>query len=151
MRAVSSPGGDLPRRYREARRDPGLAVLEGFHTLKHAIRFGADVLEVLAVDPDGLARLTTEMAPDLTDRLTELASPIPQETFAELSPSPHPTGIVALARRPVLDPAAALATPGPGPVVFLDRPTHHGNIGAVVRVAAAAGSAAVLVTGPHDP
>ena len=31
----------LVRRYRAARRDPELAVLEGFHALKHALRFGA--------------------------------------------------------------------------------------------------------------
>jgi RNA methyltransferase, TrmH family len=36
-------------------------------------------------------------------------------------------------------------------VILLDRPAHHGNIGAVVRVAAAAAAAGVLVTGAHDP
>jgi TrmH family RNA methyltransferase len=35
--------------------------------------------------------------------------------------------------------------------VLLEAPARLGNIGAVVRVAAAAGAAAVLTTGPHDP
>jgi RNA methyltransferase, TrmH family len=35
--------------------------------------------------------------------------------------------------------------------VLLEAPAHLGNLGAVVRVAAAAGAAAVLTTGPHDP
>ena len=33
-------------RFHRARRDPELAVLEGFHALKHALRFGADILEL---------------------------------------------------------------------------------------------------------
>jgi RNA methyltransferase, TrmH family len=34
---------------------------------------------------------------------------------------------------------------------MLDHPRHLGNIGAVVRVAAAAGASGVLCVGPHDP
>ncbi len=36
-------------------------------------------------------------------------------------------------------------------MILLDRPNHLGNLGAVVRVAAAAGAAGVLVTGERDP
>jgi RNA methyltransferase, TrmH family len=142
---------DLPRRYREARQDPGRAVLEGFHALKHALRFGADMLEVRATDPEALGRLVQRLAPDLADRVLELARAVDPGTFNQLSPNPHPTGVIALARRPVLDPGTILAAPGAAPVVLLDRPTHHGNMGAVIRVAAAASAAAVLTTGPHDP
>ena len=39
----------------------------------------------------------------------------------------------------------------PGRLVFLDRPRHLGNIGAVIRVAAAAGAAGVLTTGDRNP
>jgi TrmH family RNA methyltransferase len=35
--------------------------------------------------------------------------------------------------------------------VLLENPSHLGNVGAVVRAAAAAGAAAVLTTGPQDP
>ena len=73
------------------------------------------------------------------------------EEFAGLAPPAPPTPVVALARRPPADPAAILAAPGPGPVVLLDRPNHLGNLGAVVRVAAAAGAAGVLTTGERDP
>jgi TrmH family RNA methyltransferase len=44
-----------------------------------------------------------------------------------------------------------LAPSGPAPIVLLENPSHLGNLGAVVRVAAAAGAAAVLVTGAPDP
>ncbi len=150
-------------RYRAARRDPELAVLEGLHALKHALRFGGDILDVRARDPDALARLAAELAPDVAHRIMELARPTHDDLFGTLSPAPHPTGVIALARRPATDPARILAraptgTPtrepagaSAGPIVLLERPTHHGNIGAVVRVAAAAGAAAVLVTGAHDP
>ena len=73
------------------------------------------------------------------------------ELFVRLAPVPPGTGVIALARRPRVDPAAILAAPDPEPVVLLDRPSHLGNVGAVVRVAAAAGAAAVLTTGPLDP
>jgi RNA methyltransferase, TrmH family len=143
--------GDLAGRYREARRDPALALIEGLHALKHALRFGADVLDVRTADPDALALLTAELAPDLVTRVAEVATPVEPATFRQLAPRPHPTGVIALARRPDIDLGAVLDDPGPAPIVLLDRPAHHGNMGAAIRVAAAAGAAGVLTTGPHDP
>jgi TrmH family RNA methyltransferase len=58
--------------------------------------------------------------------------------------------IVAVARRPAQpDPDTVLG--GPGQVVLLEDPRHLGNLGAVVRVAAAAGAAAVMTTGRQNP
>ena len=74
----------LIRRYRTARRDPHLAVLEGFHALKHALRFGAEVLEAVAADPVQLRELAAELAPDLGDALAERTAPVSTETIAEL-------------------------------------------------------------------
>ena len=42
--------GSLIPRFGRARRDPALAVLEGLHPLKHALRFDADVLEAVTDD-----------------------------------------------------------------------------------------------------
>ena len=44
-----------------------------------------------------------------------------------------------------------LADPRPAPVVLLEQPKNMGNIGACIRVAAAADAAAVLTTGENDP
>ena len=143
--------GTLEERYRAARGDTGRAVLEGLHALKHALRFGADVDDVRAHDIAVLGPLAEELAPDVADRILALAEPVPRDVFDRLAPSPHPTGVIALARRPAVTAAAVLGARAEAPVVLLERPTHHGNIGAVVRVAAAAGVAGVLVTGPHDP
>lgn len=145
------PDSDLPSRYWAARRDHSVAVLEGLHALKHALRFGADVLDVRTPDPDALARLAARVAPDLAERIGDLARPTDTDIFGRLAPTDHPTGVIAIARRPDGDPGAALAPAGPAPVILLDRPTHHGNIGAAVRVAAAGGAAALLTAGPHDP
>jgi RNA methyltransferase, TrmH family len=143
--------GDLIRRYRTARRDPELAVVEGFHALKHALRFGADALEAVAVDPAELERLAAGLAPDLAGELAARTVPVPQETLAELVPLMPRTGVVAIARRPQVDVAAVLADPRPAPLVLLEEPRNIGNLGACVRVAAAADAAGLFATGFNDP
>jgi RNA methyltransferase, TrmH family len=138
-------------RFRIARRDPELTVVEGFHALKHALRFGAELVEAVAVDPEGLERLAAELAPDLSGQLANRVEQIDPETLAGLVPLVPRTGVVAIARRPPLDLAATFADPAPAPVVLLEQPRNMGNIGACVRVAAAAGAAALLSTGENDP
>jgi len=105
--------------------------LEGFHALKHALRFGA---EILAAEGD-LGDLPDRLAPDVAERMRALVR--------------GGGDVVATARRPAVDVAAMLAAPGP--VVLLENPRHLGNLGACVRVAAAAGAAGVLTTGDRDP
>jgi RNA methyltransferase, TrmH family len=141
----------LIRRYRTARRDSSLAVLEGFHALKHALRFGAEVLEAVAADPAQLRELAAELAPDLGDALAARTAPVAVELIAELVPQAPRTGVVAIARRPEVDPAAVLAGKDPAPLVLLEDPRTMGNMGACVRVAAAADAAGVLTTGGNDP
>jgi TrmH family RNA methyltransferase len=143
--------GSLIPRFGRARRDPSLAVLEGFHPLKHALRFGATILEVVTSDPAELDRLAALLAPDLSDRLRTLARQIEPSVFEQLAPLTPATGVMALAERPAIDPAAVLAERRPSPVVLLEDPRDLGNMGACVRVAAAADAAAVLTTGSHDP
>jgi TrmH family RNA methyltransferase len=145
------PSAALRLRFQDARKDPTLAVLEGFHALKHALRFGAEILEACTRSAGDLRRLASALAPDLEDRLDGLVGTVDSHTFETLAPRPPSTGVMALARRPELDPGALLGRADAAPLVLLERPTHHGNIGAVVRVAAAAAASGVLVTGPHDP
>lgn len=138
-------------RYQNARHDPSLVVLEGFHALKHALRFGAQVIEAATSDPAAVLALAESLAPDLVPTLPALLAEVSPEEFAGLAPSVPPTLVVALAHRPEVTPSAVLAAPEPDPVVLLDRPNHLGNLGAVVRVAAAAGAAGVITTGERDP
>jgi TrmH family RNA methyltransferase len=130
---------DLERLLARARTDSALVVLEGFHALKHARRFGAEVLAAATADPGGLAALAAELAPELDVDAVQTVTP------AALGARRHHTKVLAVARRP------APADPGPGRVVLLEDPRHLGNVGAVVRVAAAAAAAGVLTTGARDP
>ena len=138
-------------RFRTARRDPGLTVVEGFHALKHALRFGAEIEEAVAVDPPALERMAAELAPDLAGRLGERVERVDKGALADLVPLVPHTGVAVIARRPAVDLAAALADPAPAPVVLLEQPRNMGNIGACIRVAAGAGAAALIATGPNDP
>ncbi|MFT4034524.1 MAG: TrmH family RNA methyltransferase [Patulibacter sp.] len=140
----------LADEFRAARRDRTLVVVEGFHALKHALRFGAEVRRVVASASAPLDQLVAQLAPDL-----EVALPVVERVddgeFARLVPRVPRTGVVALAGRPVVNVTAVLGGVLSAPVVLLENPRTMGNVGAVVRVAAAAGAAAVLTTGPHDP
>lgn len=144
-------GHDRIVRFRTARRDPELTVVEGFHALKHALRFGAEVVEAVALDPPALEEIAGELAPDLRGRLDGVVEPVDAEELAAMVPLVPHTGVVAIARRPPVDLAATLADPRPAPVVLLEDPRNMGNIGACIRVAAAADAAAVLTTGGNDP
>jgi TrmH family RNA methyltransferase len=139
------------QRFRAARRDPDLALLEGFHALKHALRFGAEVTEAVASDPGELDRLAADLAPDLAGSLAARTAPVSPELMAQLVPHSPRTGVVAIARRPAIDVVAVLADDRPAPIVLLEDPRTMGNMGACVRVAAAADAAAVLTTGSNDP
>lgn len=136
-------------RFASARRDPALVVLEGFHAVKHALRFGADLLELVTPHRGRVLDLAADLAPDLGETFAARLEEVSPDSFAALASPAPPTGVLAVARRP--DPGLASALEGPGLAVLLDRPRHHGNLGAVVRVAAAAGAAAVITTGDADP
>ncbi|NBE52229.1 rRNA methyltransferase [Streptomyces sp. YC537] len=128
-------------------------LLDGFHALKHALRFGARVPAVLTSDKAAGLVLADELAPDVRERLAELAVQVPAEVLRGLVPRAHPTGIAALALRP--ERAGHLDALGQAhraaPVVVLDNPRNLGNAGAVIRLAAGFGATGVVTTGALDP
>jgi RNA methyltransferase, TrmH family len=141
----------LIERFRRARADPALAVLEGFHPLKHALRFGAAIELACAPRAEPLAALAERLAPDLGPWLERHLALVAPEDFLKLAPAPPATGVLAIARRPAVDAAGLLAAPGAAPIILLEGPRHPGNLGAAVRAAAAADAAAVLTTGRLEP
>ena len=115
--------------------------LEGFHCVKHALRFAPDcVSEVVVRDPVAARALAERLAPDVADLLLARAS------VGEVA---HHTGVQAVGEVPETD-RAVLASRS-APLVLLDAPRSPGNAGAVVRVAAAAGASGVAFVGPLDP
>ncbi|EST27139.1 hypothetical protein N566_23555 [Streptomycetaceae bacterium MP113-05] len=122
-------------------------LLDGFHALKHALRFGAAVPLAVTDDRETALALARDLAPDLLPELRERLEPVAPHVLRALVPRPHPTGVAALAERPASSPT----TGPPAPAVVLDAPRHLGNIGAVVRLAAGCGASAVYTTGTVDP
>ncbi|HTA14362.1 MAG TPA: TrmH family RNA methyltransferase [Solirubrobacteraceae bacterium] len=141
----------IVRRFHDARRNSDLVVLQGFHALKHALRFGAHIELVACADPQELASLAQGLAPELSSEMQRLGVVLPAEAFKRLGPYVPHTGVVSIARRVVTEPLALLASESDAPIVLLEDPRHFGNLGAVVRVAAAVEAAAVLTTGRQDP
>jgi TrmH family RNA methyltransferase len=115
--------------------------LEGFHAVKHALRFAPHLVDRVEVaDLDRARDLAQRLAPDVVDGLL---------ARAVVADVPHPTGVQALAQRPPED-RAVLQHRG-APLLLLDDPRHPGNAGAAVRVAAAAGVSGIAMTGGLDP
>ncbi|MFE6054681.1 TrmH family RNA methyltransferase [Kitasatospora sp. NPDC056446] len=144
---------ELVRAWRAAEREPGAVLLDGFHALKHALRFGGDVRQVLTADRAGLLALAAELAGDVVPALDAVAVEAPGAVLRTLAPRLHPTGVIALAVRP--SPEANLAAlagrPRRAPVVLLENPRNLGNVGAVIRLAAGFGATGVVTTGELDP
>ncbi|GGQ09057.1 TrmH family RNA methyltransferase [Streptomyces griseomycini] len=128
-------------------------LLDGFHALKHAVRFRAEVLVAVTADRAAALALADELAPDVRDVLAALLTEVEHGTYASLVPRPHPTAVAALAVRPSrADNLQRLArAPRTAPVVVLDNPRNLGNAGAVIRLAAGFGATGVVTTGTLDP
>jgi TrmH family RNA methyltransferase len=115
--------------------------LEGFHCVKHTLRFRPDcVCEVVVRDRAAARALAERLAPDVADELLARAS------VGEVA---HHTGVSAVGLLPVAD--RSVLTTRSAPLVLLDSPRSPGNAGAVIRVAAAADAAGVAFIGPLDP
>ncbi len=116
-------------------------ALEGFHAVKHALRFAPDLVDRVTVTDLAASRaLCDDLAPDITQALLAIAV---------LGDVDHPTGVRAVAQRPAEDRTALVHRTAP--LVVVDDPRHPGNAGAVIRVAAAAGASGVAMTGALDP
>ncbi|WP_199550231.1 RNA methyltransferase [Streptomyces sp. N35] len=142
---------DVVRRWRTHADD--CVLLDGFHALKHALRFGAEIPLVLTSDRQGVLDLAADLAPDVAGALAARAVDVPDDVLRTLVPRLHPTRIAALAVRPSRTArlAALSDTARRAPVVVLDQPRNLGNAGAVIRLAAGFGATGVVTTGPLDP
>ncbi|MCF3118749.1 TrmH family RNA methyltransferase [Streptomyces arenae] len=150
-------GADQPDSEGAVRVWRGLAdtsvLLDGFHAIKHALRFGARVPVALTSDRAGVLALADDLAPDVREVLDGLVVQVPDERLRALVPRLHPTAVAALAVRPAREGnlAALGRLPRTAPVVVLDDPRNLGNAGAVIRLAAGFGATGVVTTGTLDP
>jgi RNA methyltransferase, TrmH family len=125
-----------------------MVLLEGVHALKHAVRFGAGVEVVITPDAGELRRLLDELAPDVV--LPAEVTEVSPAQWRRLVPRDLPSPVLAAARRPS-DSFGEVLAARTGRVVVLEHPRHLGNLGAAVRVAAAAGAVGLAVVGEADP
>ena len=148
--AISSRDNPIFKRLKKlaesarARREARMTLLDGEHLLAAYLDAGGVPQTLVRAASAAAARL----AP-FADRCPQArAIVLPDALFAELTPVATPTGLLAeaawLAPRP-----ARSATPL---VVVLEDIQDPGNLGAMLRTAAAAGATqAVLSKGCHDP
>ncbi len=151
MQHITSRQNAVVKQYREAARGDatGTMLLDGPHLIGealdagirlHHLMVGADMLEHTEV-----ARLLEHTGAEHTAVASASSS-----VMDAVSPVQTTSGIVALAARPALDVSPYAATDAL--VTIVCDMQNPGNVGAIIRVAEAAGSTAVIVAGQSaDP
>jgi TrmH family RNA methyltransferase len=123
-----------------------LVFLDGFHAVKHAARFGAEFELVACADLAKFRSLAGDLDPSLDERLGSSMKSIRWREVEKIGQGrAHWTGVWGVARKPTYSVTEILNSRKP--VILLERPENLGNLGACIRVAAAAGAGGVLVTG----
>ncbi len=143
---------ELESHYSTAR-DPTSAevVLEGFHAIKHALRFGVVPHSVVSWDLNAIELLAAELAPDVSEALTRSVTEISKDHLARLAPRAPNSPMLGIGPRRRADLPTMFAPKPRQHIVLLEDPRHTGNVGAVIRVAAAAEAAGVVTVGEMDP
>ncbi len=147
MRTISSRHNPLVARYRAAARGEAAdaVLLDGAHLLTEALD-AAVPIQVVAFTSEAARRPEVAAAlARLSRAQTELAA-VSGPVMDALSPVRSPGGVVALADRPVIDAARLYRTLDPPVVIAIDV-QDPGNVGAMVRVAEAAGAGGFVAAG----
>jgi len=128
------------------RRARGLCLLEGVRLIETALDAGARLVEVYVV-PEFV---TSERGRRLVDRLRKRAvpvRPVAERVLRHMSDTQEPQGIVATA---AMQEASPEVFAGCTALVIADRISDPGNLGTLVRTAAAAGAGLWATAGSAD-
>lgn len=142
MDRISSRQNPIVKRFRELARtgDGDLMLLDGDHLVEEAI--ASDLaIDVAAFGEKAAARLVTLAAK--TRRAGAKTVTVTDQVLAALSPVQHPSGVVAIARRPAPTIDQILAR-RPQLVVMLSDVQDPGNVGAIIRAAEACGATGIV-------
>ncbi len=135
-------------RHRKYRQKYGLIVLEGFHLLHEATRAGVKINTIFytsdfAREPANRALLEQHDQASLLH--------VSAQTFEKISQTDNPQGIGAIAEAPGFRQNLLPVSDG-GFFIVLDALQDPGNVGTIIRTAAAAGlDGLVLLPGTVDP
>jgi RNA methyltransferase, TrmH family len=144
---ITSRQNPLVARFRDAARgDAGdVMLLDGAHLVGDAIAAGLDIA-IAAVTPAARERSDIERLVDALISAGVTVATVAQPVMDALSPVRSASGITALAARPAseIDRVYAGAPPLVAIAVDVQDP---GNVGAIVRVAEAAGASGVVAAG----
>ena len=124
-----------------ARGDARQMLLDGWHLLADAFAVGLPV-ELVAVRAD-MAAVHAATLEVMAAEGTPIVH-VSDSVMDALSPVRTPSGVVAIAARPIVDPRALLA-PAPALVVAAMGVQDPGNVGALIRSADAGGATGVLL------
>ena len=141
MAVITSRQHPIVKEFRELARGGGpMMLLDGWHLLSEAVAAGI-AIETLAIcgPPTASEQGLIDRALRANARLVTVSGSV----LNAISPVSSPTGVVASARKPVADSVSILKAPALvlGAVGIQD----PGNVGAVIRSAAAAGASGVVV------
>jgi TrmH family RNA methyltransferase len=147
VNSITSRRNPIVKRYREVADGEvqGLLLLDGPHLIEEAEQAQISI-QAIACSPRGLD--LPGVAP-LLERLLTAGVPtwsVTDEVMRAMSPVQSPAGIVALAERPTLTLAQALAR-APQLVLVAAGVQDPGNVGAIVRAAEAGGATAAVFAG----
>jgi RNA methyltransferase, TrmH family len=130
-----------------------LAIVEGLHAVKHALRFGAKAEYILTKNKGEVLALSQKLCPDISGQLEKEALET-GEDFNKITNSIIRTGVIGVFRKPDDDVIQGIAKDPvniKSPAVLLDDPRDLDNIGAALRVCAAANIKSLLITGSSNP
>lgn len=131
-------------RSRREREKTGEFLIEGTREVQRAFECGVELIDVFSC-PDLHRPATTELVAALeADGLPVTQTTVPP--FEKASGRQGPDGVIATARQPSSD-LKDLEVGEAALVVVTDGIEKPGNLGALVRTAAAAGASAMIVTG----
>lgn len=122
------------------RRALGQTLLDGPHLVAAALDAGCPLVELIVADS---ALMRPEIGHLLARAGAVPAYCLPDTLFAQVSPVDSPAGILAVMALPDDSPCSR---PLVGSAVVLDRVQDAGNLGTILRTAAAAGVQRVLLT-----
>ena len=142
MPAITSRQHPIVKEFRELAQGTGAAMLlDGWHLLTEAVAAGIAIETVAWCGPPTTAeQITIERAQRLGAHVVEVSGNV----LNALSPVNTPTGVVASAKRPLVD-ALAVLQPAPALILAGVAIQDPGNAGAIIRAAAAAGATGVVV------
>ncbi|MEO8682992.1 MAG: RNA methyltransferase [Vicinamibacterales bacterium] len=142
MPELTSRQHPLVKEFRDLAKGGGPAMLlDGWHVVAEALAAGV-VIDTLAVC--GPVAATEKTILDRARRSGTQVVDVAEAVMNVMSPVKSPTGVVARAARPRLEAKVALK-PSPALVLSAIGVQDPGNVGAIIRAAAAAGCTGIMV------